>query len=57
MNAIKARLERMISYRDSYGGISVAEARARNNAVKELWASLPHQTDRNKYRKAAGIVT
>jgi len=56
MNTIKARLERMIAYRDSYTGASVIELRARRNAVKELWASLPRQTDRNKFRKVCGIV-
>jgi hypothetical protein len=56
MCTIKARLERMIAYRDSYTGTSVVELRARRNAVKELWALLPRQTDRNKFRKVCGIV-
>jgi hypothetical protein len=56
MNTIKARLERMIAYRDSYSGASAIEMRARRNAVKELWSSLPRQTDRNKFRQVCGIA-
>lgn len=55
-NSVKARLERMIAFRDNYKGKSQVERRARRKAVQELWAMLPLKADREAMRNLCGLA-